>query len=423
VFQSWVRAFAAASLLVTACEGRRPVEAPLAVPAPSTAGPSASPLAAPPTASASSVNVKVLFAEAWRGSVTLLGVDAEKMHAVLRYEGHGPEHLSFETIDLGTGRKVTSWTATEERARESLGRPFFRGLSGSFLADSRRFAEILVGLGPWHARPALSTPTFAVSSRGGRFLFGAPATDGSDGDWLFAGGAEGRRLDVGLRASYAPVFDPSGSAVAFVGCQTSPCDYGLFITRFDEGRPRRISGIHGASNPQWQGDKSLLTLGTQGKDRCLFRAPVQTGFPSPIRCLPGVEDASFVQDADGRTAVLSGVRGRAGTQRVVLAWVLLADGSLLAEHSVDRAVGASALSDSGLLALPMQRGAVGVVDLIAGTSAVLPEDAGWFFGFDGARWLGDSLVLLRKVPDRQGFELVLIDARTLASPSPDKPWL
>lgn len=420
---SRVRAFAAASLLVTGCEGRRPVVAPLAGPIGPQGAVSTAPSVAPPVSSRSTVNVKVLFGEAWRGSVTLLGVDPEKMQAVLRYEGHGPEHLSFETIDLRTGQKLSSWTATEDRARQSLGRPFFRGLSGSFIADSERFAEVLESLGPWHARPALSTPTFAVSSRKGRFLFGAPATDGSDGDWLFAGGAEGRRLDVGLRASYAPVFDPSGNAVAFVGCQTSPCDYGLFITRFDQGRPRRISGIHGAKSPQWQGEKSLLTIGTQSRDRCLFRAPVHTGFPSPIRCLPGVDDAAFVQDADGRTAVLSGVRGSGGAQRVVIAWVLLSDGSLLAEHSVERAVGASALSDSGLLALPMQRGSVGVVDLVAGTSAVLPEDAGWFFGFDGARWLGDSLVLLRKVPDRQGFELVLIDARTLASPSPtrDKP--
>jgi hypothetical protein len=69
----------------------------------------------------------------------------------------------------------------------------------------------------------------------------------------------------------------------------------------------------------------------------------------------------------------------------------------------------------------MQRGAVGVVDLVGGTSAVLGEDAGWFFGFDGARWLGDSLVLLRKIPDRTGFELVLIDARSLASSSAAAP--
>jgi hypothetical protein len=421
VVQSRVRAIAATIFVVTACEPSRPVEAPLAWTVASATAPSASPATTPPTTSASSVDVKVLFAEPWRGSVTLVGVDPANLHAVLRYEGHAPEHLSFETIDLREGKKVSSWVATPERARESLGRPFFRGLSGPLLADSERFAELLVGLGPWHARPALSTPTCAVSARKGRFVFGAPATDGSDGDWLFAGDPGSRRLDSGLRASYAPVFDPSGNAVAFVGCQTSPCDYGLFITRFDEGRPRRIPGIHGASNPQWQGDESLLTIGTQGKDRCLFRAPVHTGFPSALRCLSAVEDASFVQDADERTAVISGVRGSARAQRVDLAWVLLADGSLLAEHSMERAVGASALSDSGLLALPMQRGAVGVVDLVGGTSAVLGEDAGWFFGFDGARWLGDSLVLLRKIPDRTGFELVLIDARSLASSSASAP--
>jgi hypothetical protein len=425
VFRSWGRAFAA-MVLQAACEPQRPLEVPLAVPTAAAVVPSETPPGPLPSTPHGAVEVKVLFREAWRGSVTLVGVDPEAMRAVLRYEGHAPEHLSFETIDLREGRKLASWTATEERARASLGRPFFAGVSGPFLADSKQFADLLVGLGPWHARPALASPTFAVSSRRGRFLFGAPATDGSNGDWLFAGESGTRRLDAGLLASYAPVFDPSGNAVAFVGCQTSPCDYGLFITRFDEGRPRRIAGLHGASNPQWRGDESLLALGTKGKDRCLFRAPVQTGFPSAIRCLTGIEDAAFVQDAEGRTAVVSGVRGSASSQRVDLAWVLLADGSLLAEHSVERGVGASALSDSGLLALPMQRGAVGVVDLVSGTKAVLPEEAGWFFGFDGARWLGDSLVLLRKLGDRQGFEVVLVDARALSSPSPEargRPWL
>jgi hypothetical protein len=140
-----------------------------------------------------------------------------------------------------------------------------------------------------------------------------------------------------------------------------------------------------------------------------------------LECLEGVEEAAFTQDAEGRTAVLSGTRGRAGEQRVDVVWVLLEDGSVLGEHTVEKAVGSSVLSDSGLLALPMQRGSLAVVDLVTGVSAQLGEHDGWFFGFDGARWVGDSLVLLRKLGDQPGFDVVSVDARSLAQRN--KPWL
>ena len=368
------------------------------------------------------VSVKVLHHDAWTGSVTLLGIDPEQRQAVVRLESHDPPTLSFETIDLAGKGRVRSWSTTGERAREAIGHPFFSQLGDDFAEDAGRFATLLHKLGPWHSRGALASPTFAVGPRPERFLFGAAATDGSKGDWLFGAAFPGasRRLDAGLKASYRPVFDVTGETVAFVGCQTSPCDYGLFLTSFGEGKPRRVAGIQGSSNPQWH-NGSVLTLGTKGKARCLFRAPKGAGMATALECLEGVEEAAFTQDAEGRTAVLSGTRGRAGEQRVDVVWVLLEDGSVLAEHTVEKAVGSSVLSDSGLLALPMQRGSLSVVDLVTGVSAQLGEHDGWFFGFDGARWVGDSLILLRKLSDQPGFDVVSVDARTLAQRN--KPWL
>jgi hypothetical protein len=107
---------------------------------------------------------------------------------------------------------------------------------------------------------------------------------------------------------------------------------------------------------------------------------------------------------------------------VDVTWVLLADGTVLGSHTVERAVGSSVISASGLMALPMARGAVSAVDLVTGTSTVIHENQGWFFGFEGARWVGDTLVLLRKVEGEKGFQIVAIDVRQ-ASGRRDQPWL
>ncbi|MFO0549507.1 MAG: hypothetical protein U0271_14035 [Polyangiaceae bacterium] len=101
--------------------------------------------------------------------------------------------------------------------------------------------------------------------------------------------------------------------------------------------------------------------------------------------------------------------------------MLLENGTVLGRETVDRAVGSSVLSASGLLALPMQRGAVAVVDLTTGVTTLIGEENGWFFGFEGARWLGDQLVLLRKKGDDKGFDIVAIDVHKVARR--DQPWL
>lgn len=73
------------------------------------------------------------------------------------------------------------------------------------------------------------------------------------------------------------------------------------------------------------------------------------------------------------------------------------------------------LSQTGLLAMPMQRGGVGLVDLVTGANTLVDDPHGWFFGFDGARWVGDRVVLLRKLDDQPGYQIVAVDARQLTA--------
>jgi hypothetical protein len=363
-------------------------------------------------------SVATRYQDDWFGGVTLLGVDSQKARAVVRLEAHDPPRLAVDVIDLEKGVRVERWEATPERAKAAQGGSF-APISGSFETDANRFAALLRELGPWHMRPALATPTFAVSPRTkGPFLFGSTPTDGSQGDWLFAmqgTGAASRRIDQGLIASYSPVFAPDGENVVFRGCNSSPCDYGLFLVKVGEDRPRRVTGVQTVSPPAWTaGGEAVLTVGSRANERCLFKIGVSPlGLPKALACVKGLEDVSFSQDPDGRTAVLAGVRGRAGAQAVDITWTLVADGSVLGTHTIERAVGSSVISASGLLAMPMQKGAVGLVDLVTGKSSLVPSEHGWFFGFEGARWLGDRLVLLRKIEGKKGFEIVTVDARAM----------
>lgn len=369
---------------------------------------------AQPTAGPS---VATRYQDDWFGGVTLLGVDSQKGRAVVRLEAHDPPRLAIDVIDLVKGVRVDRWEATPERAKAAQGGAF-SPISGTFEADASRFAALLRDLGPWHMRPALAIPTFAVSQRKSPFLFGSSPTDGSQGDWLFSmqgNGAASRRVDQGLIASYSPVFAPDGETVVFRGCNSSPCDYGLFLVKVGEDRPRRVPGLQTVSPPVWTtGGEAVLTVGSRAQERCLFKVGVSPlGVPKALACVKGLEDVSFSQDPEGRTAVLAGVRGRAGAQAVDLTWTLIADGSVLATHTIERAVGSSVVSASGLLAMPMQKGAVGLVDLVTGKSSLVPSEHGWFFGFEGARWLGDRLVLLRKIEGKKGFEIVTVDARAM----------
>ncbi|HTJ80180.1 MAG TPA: hypothetical protein VL400_00615, partial [Polyangiaceae bacterium] len=130
--------------------------------------------------------VKVLYQDDWFGGVTLLGIDAASGRAVVRLESRAPARLAFDVIDLATGKRVDRWEASGDHAKKALEGPWFAPLTGSFESDAKRFAGVLRGLGPWHVRPSIPLPTFAVSAREDAWVFGAPSTDGTNSDWLFS---------------------------------------------------------------------------------------------------------------------------------------------------------------------------------------------------------------------------------------------
>jgi hypothetical protein len=381
------------------------------------AAPVAPPVVAPPP-SARYPHIEVVYRDEWFGGVTLLGIDEHGPKATVRLESESPKRLVLDVVDLARHAAVERWEVTDDATRAALlGRGFALSASGD--GAVARFAKMMGALGPWHMRPALPTPTFAVSPGRDVVLFGAPPADGRDGDWLMAVDGDGknpRRVDEGLRASYSPVFSPDGTHFAFRGCTSSPCDYGLFSAQLG-GKPRRVAGLSGSTPPVFSknGD-SVLAVGNGARagSRCLFKTLV-AGIASPqsLVCVNGLEDVSFSEDAEGRTGVVSGVRGVPGQQEVKFTWVLLEDGTVLQEHTVDRAIGSGILNGAGLLALPMQKGALAIVDLVEGKRAIVPESEGWFFGFETARWVTDTLYLLRKREGARGYEIVALDARGL----------
>lgn len=398
--------------------GCPPPEPELPPPAPLPPVTVAPPTAPVPGSSPTSEHVKVFYRDDWFGGVTLLGVDPNGPRAIVRLESESPKRLVIDRIDLAHGARVDRWDVTDDTTRSALlGRGF--ALSSSSETSVVRFADLMASLGPWHMRPALPAPTFAVSADKTAILFGAPPADGRDGDWLMAvdrSGKNPRRVDEGLRASYSPVFSPDGSHFAFRGCTSSPCDYGLFVAQVGQ-KPKRVGGVSGSTPPVFsKGGDSLFAVGNGGKPsaRCLYKAFVGgVGAPQSLTCVSSLEDVSFTEDPEGRTGVLSGVRGVPGQQQVDFTWVLLEDGTVLQQHTVDRAIGSGMINGAGLLALPMQKGALAIVDLVNDKRVIIPESEGWFFGFDTGRWLGDWLVVLRKPAGSKGYEIVGLDARDL----------
>ena len=408
----------AAIALASGAFGCPPEEARAPVPKPS-APPPAAPAPEPiATASPQKGEMRIYFRDDWFGGVTLLGVDPNGPRAILRLESEAPPRLAIDSIDLERGQRVERWDVESNDTRRALqGRGF--ALTSAFETDLVRFAKIIGTLGPWHMRPSLPAPTFAVNGDVSTILFGAPPADGRDGDWLIGVGKDGKnpqRVDDGLRASYSPVFSPDGFHVAFRGCTLSPCDYGLFLTQLG-GKPRRVSGLAGSTPPVFSKTGEVVYAvgnGPRAGTRCLYKASVTgSSTPSSVACVQGLTDVSFVEDPDGRTGVLSGVRGIPGQQSVDFNWVLLEDGTVLQTHMIDRAIGSGVINGSGLLALPMQKGALAIVDLINQKRVIVPDSDGWFFGFDTTRWLGDWLVLLRKPEGLKGYQLVGLDARAL----------
>jgi hypothetical protein len=423
----WIaRALGVAALVlgVTGC----PLEpsAPAGRPPPPPAALPTVPPAPPPVALAPLGPLRVLYRDDWHGSVQLIGIDAATHRAFLRMESDEPKRLAIDTVDYESGKRLERWEATPVNASATVRRyPVFRPLTGTFEQDLVRYAGILAAAGPWHTRGRSNRPTVAIGAPGGPILYGAQPTDQSDGDWLFLADKDGRmpqRIDRGLKASYAPVFSPDGRRVAWKGCVASPCGYAVFITKVG-GAPERVNQLVDPGMPVWSGDGNAVFVvaragpgaARRGQGPCLFRIPVAATWETkPVRCMPGLSEVEFVQDPGGRTGVLTAASGLPGQQVVEYAWMHMADGAVLATQSVDRASGIGVLSESGLLLLPLQKGGVGFIDMVSGKSAGVRDSDGWFLGLESTKWVGDSVILLRRGSAPPAFDLVVIDARAVA---------
>jgi hypothetical protein len=191
-------------------------------------------------------------------------------------------------------------------------------------------------------------------------------------------------------------------------------------------KPKRLMGITGSTPPMFTKDGAhVLAIGDGlNHARCMVKGGTNGRTAAdPVFCMRGATDVAVAQDPEGRTAVVSGVKGPAGSQSVDFAWVLLEDGSVLQSRTIERATGSGIVNENGLLAAPMQKGGVVVVDLIASKPPALIGDEGWFFGFDTAHFSGNSLVLLRKPDGGKSYQVVSVDARGLvdATPSSNRP--
>lgn len=372
--------------------------------------------------------LRVVYRDAWFGAANLVGVSASPHRALVRLDAQSPPRIVFDLIDIPTGQRVDRFELPPESARwmakgES---PFGANPTSGSPGDTEltssltRLADLVTPLGPWHTRAGIPWPTFAASRDRSVILFGARSGDGGTGDWLMgrSGPNAGvKRIDEGFKASYAPVLSPSNELVAFRGCNISPCDYGLFVMRLG-AKPARVSGIRQAAPPVYDRSGASLFLvgepmGERPGKRCLFKVNASTLRVETLHCVTDLRDVTFVQDDDGRTGVMAGTRGAAGKQDVVFTWILLESGAVLGTHTVERASGHGALSNSGLLMLPMQRGGAKLVDLVGDRSATLTERIGWFMGFEASRWVNDEITLVRKPEGSTGFEVVLIRGRVI----------
>jgi len=380
------------------------------------------PLAAPPLSEAPEGAIRTLYADDWFGAVTLVGVDVKARRAILRLESGAPPKLAVDTIDLAAGTRVERWEATPEKVGAARGANTFRPLTDGFEKDLARFATKLRTVGPWSLRGTPLMPVVVVADDARSILYGAPPSDGTDGDWLYVVDGEGRhttRIDVGMRASYAPVFAPDGTRIAFRGCTGSPCDYGLYVANVPRlptterlPRPRRIGSIALSKPPVWsKSGLHLYGVGVRRRQVCLFRAGSdKVGKIDAVACSEG-RDPSFAQDPAGRTGAFCSTFGKAGEHVAECAWIELDSGQVLARRTIDRGVGAGALSASGLFAVPLSKGGVAVVDFVAGKEGRAADAEGWFSGFDTTQWIDDEVVLLRKPEHGKGIEIVALDGR------------
>ncbi len=358
--------------------------------------------------------IAVLWREPLRFSdqALLLGVDRRARRAYLRIETKSPESWQLVTVDLASGRRLDTWTATDAKPLVHDG-DRFHPPSGDAAADRRRLAEMMIASGPWHTRAWEHWPIDGAVP--GATVWTEAPRDGKDGDWLWlAQGDSVARVGVGLTASYHARFSPDGSRIAWTGCVRAPCGYDLHFARLADAASGRYqsAGVPEGSGPLWSADgRTIFTEGlksrTLGAERCIYRVDADTARASEVLCARDLQ-ALDLDDAGSRGLVTL-EDGDPGRQVQTFIALDLARGTLGARHTVDRASGDAHVH--GDLVLAAHQDGLAVIDLAADRHAIVPHAEGYFSLLQVA-WDGDRALLLRTLPD-DTVELVRLDPRRI----------
>ncbi len=420
-------AFGTALLAVVATLAGCPAPAPKPTPKPT-------PKPAPKPTAQTPVVRDVLYKAQWPGwDIRLLGIDPEKGRAFLWQSARQPNiALVLDTIDYRNGKRLERWSAAPKNAdRIMRGYPVFRRWNDSLETDLVRFSTIIKATGPWSTRARALSPNMAVDPAG-NILYGAPPTDGRDGDWLFVADAQGknpRRLDTGaIRASYKPTISPDGRRVAWRACSTkharagNNCSYFLALTTLQPtAKPQILPAIPKPSWPVWSPDSNTVyTVSTTRNKACLFAvnlAPkngkTSKTTPQKLHCKSNLRDARFLQDNQGKRGVFLGFEGPPGQQNGVYHILDLTqpDAPITSTHLIPRATAVGTLSNLGTLVVPTQDG-LAVLDTTRARSGTLPSQQGRYVGVRTSQWLEDRDLILVQILD-DGFELVRINTEQI----------
>lgn len=392
---------------------------------------------AAPEAAAALASVSVLATQAGdtaedasNARWSLEGVDLERRRAWVRHERTKPTPL-FEIVTIDYDKAppaVERWVAKDDAIAEwatllpegtKAGYPpALHALAGALEDDAAKYGEIVRRSGPWFARPRALAPTFAASSDA--MVWGAVPTDKTDGDWLMAAGKDGKgakRFDVGMTASYDPVFAPDGKRVAWRGCGKK-CDYYVYLASFPSGAPVKVTSVAGPRGaPLFSADGKQLYVASRGagdKGGCLWRVEVdKPDAATKLHCMADAfTDVEAVLDEHAETALVCGKRADGGA--LECAWLALPDGA--SKGSLKPSARVAVVSRGGL-GLGAIAGGVRAWDLATGDAR---DWTGVDLELSTARFATDGeLVALRR--DGAGASIVRVDVRKLLAELPKAP--
>jgi hypothetical protein len=372
--------------LAMACGSPPPVEAPRA----------------PPPKSAATIvapRVRVHYRGEWPRYVALLGTRGDR--AWLRVES--TDAAWIDTIELSSGKRIERWESTNA-TKVLNAHGTFEPWTGSFESDLVRYAAMV--------RDVVDPLDDVVRSTadGTRLFFHRFPDNGTDGDWWYITGGDGRtprRFDLGLIASYRLMLSPDGAWAAWSGTAQS-WHYALWARPTDESAPPKKLGAVAFPRELAFVDARTVAVHARGpaQDRsCLFVANVETGVAKSVHCAMTSDDSAMVFSPDRKLAVLNAwaTKGYVKPRKSTL--LRVADGGIVGERELP--TGAfDVLTNDGLM-LFSDHG-LRVIDLAHGHDRTIPSDGGLEFWTPGAVLTsGRTLLVLRHTGTV--FELVSVD--------------